>query len=248
MAHSEPIWRPRPPDLLVAVTIKCSSGCTSFSLESTASLPTPLGPQMITTDGAAAGTCTQVCVHRERVLQRERLRGQRGQRRHSCAAFLFLDTSPLHAHPPILGLPGETYRGKFAQLADARLYLLQNTIDSRFHHGCLLDASGADKTGHEQWRARARRWPIQCWLSNVAESLDHGPAHDPSHPPRLNLCKKWHLCLPTNLRFGDRAYLKPGACIHGFRHPGWRSGGWLNEYRWDGFKFSTSYGVTNSSK
>ena len=95
--------------------------------------------------------------------------------------------------PPTHPRAPRTYRGKFAQLPDARLYLLQNTIDSRFHHGCLLDASGAGKTGHEQWRARARRWPIQRWPSNVAESLDHGPAHDPSHPLRLNICEKWHL-------------------------------------------------------
>ncbi len=43
----------------VAVTTKCSSGRSSLSRETTASLPTPLGPQINSTSGLGGGSCVR---------------------------------------------------------------------------------------------------------------------------------------------------------------------------------------------
>ena len=49
--------------LVVAVTTKCSFGETSCSCFMTASLPTPLGPEMTMTSGRNAGTCAREPQH-----------------------------------------------------------------------------------------------------------------------------------------------------------------------------------------
>ncbi len=56
-------WRRRSHHLVVAVTTKCNFGDTLCSCLMTASLPTPLGPEMTMTSGRNAGTCTHEPQH-----------------------------------------------------------------------------------------------------------------------------------------------------------------------------------------